>query len=57
MKSLIAMKLSYEIEKISVTFAKESGKQLSHSKGGLHIDINNHFSSLKFNLNRIACIE
>ena len=57
MKSLIATKLSYELEKKSITFAKESGKQLSDSKGGLCIDINNHFSSLKFNLNRIACIE
>ena len=37
-------------------FVKESRKQLSDSKGGLYIDINNHFSFLKFISNGMACI-
>ena len=37
-------------------FVKESRKQLNDSKGGLYIDITNHFSFLKFNSNRFVCI-
>ena len=47
-KSPIKIKLSYELEKRSIRFVKESRKQLNDSKGGLYIDITIHFSFIQF---------
>ena len=50
------MKVSYALEKKSIIAVKDSRNRESESKGGLYIDIANHFSFLRSNSKGKACI-
>ena len=53
----IKIKLSHEFQKKRIMVFKKSREQLSDFKGGIYIDINNHFCFLNFNLNGVvSCI-
>ena len=52
----LIIKLSYTIEKKSIIPVKDPRNRENESKGGLYIDVTNHFSFLRFSSKGKTCI-